>query len=159
MSHCTYLIQLPSSYYFRIRVPPTLQSIVGRKEIRYSLRCGSLAKAKLKARLLAGKIQQLFTYRDIMSLSQKQIQGIISDYVQDTLTRDNTDRILMEPLPHNVMGEDNMSIDCVIAELKVELGRSNHVATVGKRVQDIWKEICYSQLTVKRLILAPVGKA
>jgi hypothetical protein len=31
MPHCTYLIRLPSSYYFRIRVPPDLQPVVGKK--------------------------------------------------------------------------------------------------------------------------------
>lgn len=46
MLHSSYLISLPSSYYFRIRVPLNLQSVVGKKEIKYSLRCGSLTKAK-----------------------------------------------------------------------------------------------------------------
>lgn len=74
MTHSSYLIRLPSSYYFRIRVPPTLQSVVGKKEIRYSLRCGCLSEAKPKARLLAGRIQQLFSRDTIMELSQGQIE-------------------------------------------------------------------------------------
>ena len=74
-SHSSYLVKLPSSYYFRIRVPFPVQSLVGKKEIRYSLRCGSLCEAKPKARLLAGRLQQLFRNKHVMlELSKEQIE-------------------------------------------------------------------------------------
>ena len=38
MSYSTYLLRLPSSYYFRFHVPVELQNIIGKKELRYSLR-------------------------------------------------------------------------------------------------------------------------
>lgn len=60
MSYSTYLLRLPSSYYFRFHIPIDLQNIVGRKELRYSLRTDSKATAKPVACLLAGKIQALF---------------------------------------------------------------------------------------------------
>ena len=60
MSYSTYLLRLPSSYYFRFHVPVELQNTIGKKELRYSLRTGAISEAKPLARLLAGKTQSLF---------------------------------------------------------------------------------------------------
>lgn len=87
MCYSSYLVRLPSSYYFRYHIPPVLQSIVGRKEIRYSLRCGSLSEAKPKARLLAGRIHQLLSNKSaIMEITQEQIQELVKSYVNDVLS-------------------------------------------------------------------------
>ncbi|MFC1812486.1 DUF6538 domain-containing protein [Thermodesulfobacteriota bacterium] len=45
---------------FRIKVPKDLQTQVGKKELRYSLRTGYIGLAKPKARLFAGQIQKLY---------------------------------------------------------------------------------------------------
>ena len=57
----SYLIRNPYSYCFRIIVPETLRDIVGRREIRLSLRTGRLSEAKNKAGLLGGLFKQLFS--------------------------------------------------------------------------------------------------
>lgn len=141
MRHSSYLIQLPSSYYFRIRVPPYLHNVVGKTEIRYSLRCGSLVKAKPKARLLAGKLQRLFSYENIMELSQEQIQDIILGYMHDALNNDMDERMFQfEALPQETMKEDNQGVEYVLESLRAELGRSNHVVAVGEKVKKILAE-------------------
>jgi hypothetical protein len=42
----SYLVRKPSSWCFRIRIPLDLQSVIGKKEWRYSLKTGSIAEAK-----------------------------------------------------------------------------------------------------------------
>ena len=56
----SYLVRNPHGYNFRIIVPKDLQNIVGKCELRYSLKTGFLSEGKSRARLLAGLIQQLF---------------------------------------------------------------------------------------------------
>ena len=56
----TYLLQTPSGYYFRLRIPEDLQPLVGRGEFRYSLKCGALRIAKHRARCIASFVQTLF---------------------------------------------------------------------------------------------------
>lgn len=56
-----YLFRNPHSYCFRLGVPETLRDIVGRRELRYSLRTGRLSEARRRSRLLAGLFQQLFS--------------------------------------------------------------------------------------------------
>jgi len=41
-------------------VPVDLRNLIGKKELRYSLKTGSLSDAKPKARLVAGQVQWLF---------------------------------------------------------------------------------------------------
>lgn len=43
-----------------MKVPVELQGVLGKKELRYSLKTGYLGLAKSKARILAGQFQELF---------------------------------------------------------------------------------------------------
>jgi len=55
---CSYLIRNPYSYRFRMVVPEDLQILLGKTELRYSLKTSYLGVAKYKARLLAGQVQR-----------------------------------------------------------------------------------------------------
>ena len=92
----SYLIRNPYSYCFRLKVPLDLRERIGKKELRYSLRTGSLSEAKYRARYLAGRIQWLFKsvrYRrrsisamtDERELTGDDIQEIIRKYVWELL--------------------------------------------------------------------------
>jgi hypothetical protein len=59
-SYSTYLVRTPYSYCFRLAVPSDLQTLIGKKELRYSLKTGYLSVAKRKARYLAGVYQNFF---------------------------------------------------------------------------------------------------
>ena len=45
-----YLFRNPHSYCFRMGVPEALRDIVGRRELRYSLRTGRLSEARRRSR-------------------------------------------------------------------------------------------------------------
>ena len=84
-----YIIRNPYSYCFRIKVPNDIQPIIGKKELRYSLKTGYLGVAKSKARLLAGGIQRLFRHlrqRDVMTeLSDTEIRNLVTRWIQKYL--------------------------------------------------------------------------
>ncbi|UCE53447.1 MAG: hypothetical protein JSV31_30100 [Desulfobacterales bacterium] len=78
----SYLIRNPYSYCFRMMVPKDLQKLVGKKEMRYSLKTGYLGVAKNKARFLAGQVQLIFNSLRrgdsvLSKLSDDQIQGLV----------------------------------------------------------------------------------
>ena len=55
-----YLVRNAHSYCFHMRIPADLQSRIGKKELRYSLKTGYLGHAKMRSRLMAGLMQNLF---------------------------------------------------------------------------------------------------
>ena len=78
----SYLIRNSYSYCFRLNVPKDPQKVVGKKELRYSLKTGYLTDAKYKARILAGQVQRLFQHLRkggvlLSQLSDAQIQKSI----------------------------------------------------------------------------------
>ncbi len=56
----SYLLHNSHSWYFRMAVPPDLRPLIGKRELKYSLKTGYMGVAKSKARLLAGLCQNLF---------------------------------------------------------------------------------------------------
>jgi len=65
-------------------IPKDLQPFFRKKELRYSLKTGSLGIAKSKARLLAGQTQQAFReIREMIAMSdltEEQIQEIVNQF-------------------------------------------------------------------------------
>lgn len=51
----SYLSWSGYSYLFRIAIPAKLQAIIGKKELKYSLKSGSLSRAKRRSVIIAGK--------------------------------------------------------------------------------------------------------
>ena len=91
-SAATYLVRTPYSYCFRYAVPSDLQTIVGRKELRYSLRTGYLGQAKIKSRFVAVKVHKLFkglrerVASDMpIELTEKQIKAMVAGWIQESL--------------------------------------------------------------------------
>lgn len=56
------IIRNAYSYCFRMIVPQDIRQLVGKKELRYSLKTGYLSEAKHKARFLAGNVQLVFLH-------------------------------------------------------------------------------------------------
>ena len=84
----SYLIRNPYSYCFRMSVPQDLQRLVGKKELRYSLKTGYLGVARHKARVLAGQVQQIFTClrkggTGLSGLSDAEIKELIEQHIKE----------------------------------------------------------------------------
>jgi hypothetical protein len=78
----TYLLHQPRSrhFYFRMRLPDTLQSILLRKELKYSLGTSDEMEARYRA-------LRLF----------RMLQGILSDRsAMKTLTKEDLDRLMKQ---------------------------------------------------------------
>ena len=92
-----YLVTTPHSHCFRRAIPTDLRSLVGLKELRYSLRTMRKHEAKKKARSLAVATNILFkTLRestDMQSLPKEELQRIIRTYIQEILREDEESRL------------------------------------------------------------------
>ena len=55
-----YLALQSCGYCFRMTVPKDLKAVIGKNELRYSLKEGSLRTAKSKAKMIAGQASGLF---------------------------------------------------------------------------------------------------
>jgi hypothetical protein len=74
-----HLLQRPAGYYFRITIPPDLKSIFKTREIKRSLKTGSLCLAKERAYLLSGRLKKLFRRLRCsdMELKAEHIAGLV----------------------------------------------------------------------------------
>jgi hypothetical protein len=91
-----YLVRNPYSYCVRLAVPKDLQSLVGRKELRYSLKTGCLSIARAKAQMIGAHVRQVFSYvrrerSKLVELSEDKIQELIQqnlkEYIKGLETR------------------------------------------------------------------------
>jgi integrase len=83
-----YLIRNPHSYCFRLNVPLDLQKLVGRRELRYTLRTGCVSVARAKARSIAAHVQQIFAClrrgrRGMTELSDERIRELIQQNLRE----------------------------------------------------------------------------
>ena len=82
-----YLVRNPHSYCFRANVPKDLQHLVGKTELRYSLRTGYVGVARARAQIIATQVHQIFAYlrrdvRKLSGLSDEKIQELVQQYLK-----------------------------------------------------------------------------
>jgi len=127
-----YLVRQQSSWCFRIRVPDDLRGKIGKKELRYSLKTGSIGEAKIKARRAASGAQLLFSRlrkdKGVMDeLSGFQIQEMLEEYIRRSLEDEeemwiNTNR----PLNPDEVSEGIEALEYVLSDLKEALASADH---------------------------------
>lgn len=89
LSQTTYLVKHSRSpfFYFRIFVPTDLCHVVGKKELRYSLRTADSLEAKIRSLRLAQKVRILF--HDLRKkewiMTKEEIDRLLQDYLQECL--------------------------------------------------------------------------
>jgi integrase len=71
-------------------VPADLQKLVGKKELRYTLKTGYLGVAKQKARFVAGQVQLIFRFLRkggtvLTKLSEEQIKKLVHQYIKNSI--------------------------------------------------------------------------
>ena len=95
----SYLVRNRYSYCFRIIVPADLQKIVGRKELRYTLKTGYLQAAKQKSHFISGQVLMLFRFLRkggfaVAKLSDTQVLELVRKYIKSAI--ESWDRIFFE---------------------------------------------------------------
>jgi hypothetical protein len=93
-----YLVKTDSGFCFRLRVPPDLQDVVGKIELRYTLGTGSVRRARPIAKALARGLWELFKQlrkgdSKLTDLTNEQIQTLIEKYLRQSIN-DMEDRYL-----------------------------------------------------------------
>ena len=141
-----HLVRNPYSYCFRVNVPNDLRRFVGKKELRYSLKTGYLGVAREKAQIIAGQVQQIFSYLrkggiELSSLSDEKIQELVQQYLKEYIENLET-RYHDEP-DHFV---DRLEFDSYLMELDdieenipIYLGIGDY-RTVEEIVSDLFKK-------------------
>ena len=100
----TYLLHTPSSFFFRLTIPVDLRFLIGKRELRWSLKTGAVGIAKQKARLLAGNLHHLFRQLrqerpDMTELTTDNIQRLIEDFKAQAIgTREDAKIMAEKPL-------------------------------------------------------------
>ncbi len=96
MANSSYLLQKSSGHFFRYQFPKDIKPLVGKSELRYSLRTGNLSLAKSKAMIIAGRIKGIIRSirkTGMSNLTPEQINTIIKKLIRDELEGDEHDRI------------------------------------------------------------------
>jgi integrase len=127
----TYLIRNPYGYCFRMRVPPDLQPIINKKEIRYSLKTGNIVRAKHKACLIGGRVLQLFNYlsrkeHTMAELSPDQIHKLVLTFVRQALNDHESYRLESKPLTPDKLNEQVNALEYVYTDIKEDLALCKH---------------------------------
>ena len=82
-----YLVRNPHSYCFRANVPKDLQQLVGKKELRYSLKTGYLGVARAKAQIIAARVILIFTWlrneRKMVDLPDEKIRELVQQHLKE----------------------------------------------------------------------------
>ncbi len=86
----SYLVRNPYSYCFRMVALKDLQTIVGKTELRYSLRIGSAGIARKKAQHIAGMENLLFTRlrngrTNLKKLTNDHIKALVDQYIKESI--------------------------------------------------------------------------
>jgi hypothetical protein len=82
-----HLVRNLHSYCFRVNVPKDLQHLVGRRELRYSLRTGAIGVARVKAQIIAAQVHRIFQClrsggRKMNDLTDEKIQELVQQYLK-----------------------------------------------------------------------------
>jgi integrase len=127
----SYLISTASGYYFRVIIPLDLRPIVGRSELRYSVRTGFIGEAKHRALSMAGFTQRLFQSlrkgSKMRELSDAEIQKLIGQYFRQVLEEDEASRVMEDsPLPDEVHEEELVNWHAVKGDIQKDLADCNY---------------------------------
>lgn len=134
----SYLVRNPDSYCFRMSVPEDLRQLVGKKELRYSLKTGYRKEARAKAFLLAGKVYIIFRALrkggvGLSNLSENQIQEIVKKYLEDTVKM-LEERWLLEESPFSTRQDLHdyiRDLDSIKQDIIEYLGTSDYSTVEG----------------------------
>ena len=146
MGNPSYLVRQPSSYCFRMVVPSDLQELVGKRELRYSLRTGFLSEAKYRARRMAGFTQGLFKrlrrQGTMAELSDADIKKLLADHLQEMLREAELDRTSKDkPMSRDDLDDYDEMLSLWQAEAREALATNNYkIMSVPRRVNELLAE-------------------
>lgn len=105
------LVKRGSRYYFRLRIPKDLQTIFRRNEVLKSLRTGSSASAKIQAKGLSYRLEQLFMQVRCGMLTREQIKHLIHENLTNILAGFEESRDALKPAaPYNPAPKNTIDV-------------------------------------------------
>src|SRR5580692_974271 len=84
----SHVVKRGSQFYFRIAVPLQLTKLIGKREIKASLRTSDAMSAKMRARVLSNGLELLFReLRSMAYVSEADIVNRARDYFKGQLSK------------------------------------------------------------------------
>jgi hypothetical protein len=84
----SHVVKRGSQFYFRIAVPVPLTKLLGKREIKASLRTSDVMSAKIRGRVLSNGLELLFwELRSMMNVSNEAIVNRAKDYFKAQLSK------------------------------------------------------------------------
>ena len=126
----SYLQPTPHGYYFRYKIPPDVRSIIGRTELKCSLRTGRLSEAKARSGILSSlthlAVSNIRCGGRMSELSQSEIQKLVKRRFDQALEDDEAMRANRKPLGEEEWMYDWNLNETFLSETKEQLAKSDY---------------------------------
>jgi integrase len=132
-----YLFLKRNIWSFRIRVPYDLQAVIRRKELKYSLKTGSIRDAKRRADKVSDFIQSLYgkirkdIFMNKLELTPVKIREIVTGHIKRIMA-DEIEDILTRPLDRDTLYDYGQSDDPRIVGLDVGINETREALHLGE---------------------------
>lgn len=148
----SYLLKQANIFHFRIMIPPDIRPLLGKRELRISLRIANKKRAQVLSRKLAPCIQALFmrlrnSKRKVLvmyqegELTRDQLNKIIRDFVENALKSFEIKQATGRPGNPGTIDEQLEAYDSAIDHQARHFSMRQHVKTMGPHVDRILEEM------------------
>lgn len=144
LSPSPFVFQKRNSYYFRFHFPRQISILVGKSELRYSLRTGHRQAAIRRAMsLVAGVERFIWQLRKDLAmhqLSQQHLQALLQQHLHSILDQYEEQRILArKPLSATDVENEKVTWDYLARDTQEQLARNDY-SRVKLNVDDLLEE-------------------
>ncbi len=134
----SYTIRKNNILHFRMVVPKDIRGILGKRELRLSLRTGYVREGVKKAGRLAGVAQEAFdeirkgSGGDMAGLEPHQIQALVGEWLKEALEDDERSRAQRKrPRREEDVEKESKVLDIQLSTLRERLATDDHGSAVS----------------------------
>ena len=130
MVYANYLVQYPTGLYvFRLKVPADLRPVIGKTEIRKSLKTHDKLKAQIRAIRLMAVCKNLFNQirkGNSTHMTPDEMNKVLDIWTQEILAEDEEDRITRKPLTSGQIDDEISNFAMFKADCREQLATSDY---------------------------------
>ena len=154
--------------YSRLLIPSDLRPLLGRREIKKSLRASTYKSAKILAARWEGRFAELFSHlrRHGSAMTPEQIKRLVQHYVSSSLEEGETARLNAISVDDDAEDNASMTITDMLEEAQHQLLR-NDLRTIASeadelllshkltliKTSDAYRRLCRELLKAKQVVL------
>lgn len=146
-----YLIKQNQTFHYRARVPADLIPILGKRELRFTLKTTNRKRAKKMAKALSQRLRtafnkvrcskmEVFVMIENGTLSRDELNSLLRAYVLQELELFDQEEAEGRPLNSDTLDRELEGYEIALFESKVSLSERRHVSFMGRTVNAILEE-------------------